>query len=170
MTNDPGKLSLEEEVVNLLAKRHLTVSTAESCTGGLLSGRIINVAGASDVINIGFVTYSNEAKMEYLGVRKETLDLYGAVSEQTAREMVAGLVRKTGSDAALSTTGIAGPDGGTPEKPVGLVYIGCNVCGRITVEECRFDGDRMQVRQQSVTEALTLLRNCLIENMENGSE
>lgn len=156
-------VTLEQTVVELLEKNGLTISTAESCTGGLLSGRIINVPGASDIIKVGFVTYANKAKRKYLGVRKSTLEKYGAVSEQTAAEMVKGLLSETKADVGLSTTGIAGPDGGTDEKPVGLVYIGCSVCGNIRVKECHLKGDRMQVRQRTVTEALNLLRMCILE-------
>ena len=155
--------TLEQTVVELLDKNSLTISTAESCTGGLLSGRIINVPGASEIIKIGIVTYSNRAKRKYLGVRKSTLEKYGAVSPETAKEMVKGLLSETKADVGLSTTGIAGPDGGTAEKPVGLVYIGCNVCGNVRVKECRFTGDRMQIRQKTVTEALNLLRLSLLE-------
>ena len=155
--------TLEQTVVELLEQNNLTISTAESCTGGLLSGRLINVPGASDVIKVGFVTYSNKAKRKYLGVKKSTLDKFGAVSEQTAKEMVKGLLAMTKADVGLSTTGIAGPGGGTDEKPVGLVYIGCNVCGNVRVKECHLKGDRMQIRQRTVTEALNLLRICLLE-------
>lgn len=156
-------VSLEQTVVELLDKNGLTISTAESCTGGLLSGRIINVPGASEIIKTGFVTYSNKAKRKYLGVRKSTLEKYGAVSEECAKEMVKGLVAETKSDVGLSTTGIAGPDGGTPDKPVGLVYIGCNVCGSIRVKECRLKGSREQIRKRAVTEALNLLRMSILE-------
>lgn len=135
----------------------MTVAVAESCTGGLLAGRIINVPGASDVINVGFVTYSNDAKKEYLGVSDKTLDAYGAVSRECATEMAEGVAKRTGSDVGLATTGIAGPGGGTADKPVGLVYIGCCICGTTTVKECHFEGDRMSVRQQAVETALTML-------------
>ena len=157
------EVTLEQTVVELLDKNGLTISTAESCTGGFLSGRIINVPGASDIIKTGFVTYSNKAKRKYLGVRKSTLEKYGAVSEECAKEMVKGVVSETKSDVGLSTTGIAGPDGGTPEKPVGLVYIGCSVCGNIRVRECHLSGDRDQIRNRTVTEALNLVRMCLLE-------
>ena len=150
-------MALEDKVVSLLAKRHMTVATAESCTGGLLSGRLINVPGASDVINVGFVTYSNDAKSEYLGVSADTLRTNGAVSPECAKEMAEGVAARTGSDAGLATTGIAGPGGGTDDKPVGLVYIGCCIGGTTKVMECHFDGDRMSVRQQAVETALTML-------------
>ena len=148
---------LEEKVVGLLAEKHLTVTTAESCTGGLIAGTLVNVAGASDVLNEGYVTYSNEAKERLVGVRHETLERYGAVSEQTAREMAEGAARAAGADAALSSTGVAGPGGGTMEKPVGLVYVGCYVNGKTAVKECRFHGSRMENRLHTVEAALELL-------------
>ena len=112
-----GEKSLEEVVVDLLAERKLHVTTAESCTGGLIAGTLVNVAGASDVLNEGYVTYSNEAKERLIHVSHETLEAYGAVSEQTAHEMAEGAARAANADAALSATGIAGPGGGTEEKP-----------------------------------------------------
>ena len=132
--------SPEEELVRLLAKKQMTITTAESCTGGLIAGTIVNVAGASDVLNEGYVTYSNEAKQRLVHVKAETLERFGAVSEETAREMAAGAAKAAGSDVAISATGIAGPGGGTKEKPVGLVYIGCCVGEEIRVKECRFSG------------------------------
>ncbi len=154
--------TLEQVVVKLLQQKNYTVSTAESCTGGLLTGRLVNVSGASDVLKEGFITYSNEAKSKYLGVRQETLEAYGAVSEQTAAEMARGAVKAAGSDAALAITGIAGPDGGTQEKPVGLVYIACNVKGDINVKRFHFLGNRQKVREQSIIYALDMLRRSLI--------
>ena len=130
-----GEKSLEEVVVDLLAERKLHVTTAESCTGGLIAGTLVNVAGASDVLNEGYVTYSNEAKERLIHVSHETLETYGAVSEQTAHEMAEGAAKAANADAALSATGIAGPGGGTEEKPVGLVYIGCYLNGKTTVKE-----------------------------------
>ena len=161
MTDPAGETAIEEKAVELLKKNGLTVSTAESCTGGLLAGQMINVPGASDVIKVGFVTYSNKAKRKYLGVKRSTLDKFGAVSKECAKEMVKGLLEETGADAGLATTGIAGPDGGTDEKPVGLVYIGCDVCGSVKVIERRFDGTRQEIRQKTVTEALNLLCRCI---------
>ncbi|MCY1713321.1 competence/damage-inducible protein A [Caproiciproducens galactitolivorans] len=115
--------SLEEAVVQELKKQHRTLATAESCTGGLLSKRITDNPGASEVFHMGVVTYANEIKTLLLDVPEETLKQYGAVSEQTARAMAEGVRKKSGSDLGVGITGIAGPDGGTPEKPVGLVYI-----------------------------------------------
>jgi len=158
---EPAK-TLEEEVVELLARKHLTVTTAESCTGGLIAGTLINAAGASDVLNEGYVTYSNEAKERLVHVSHETLERYGAVSAQTAQEMAEGAARAAGADAALSATGIAGPGGGSVEKPVGLVYIGCCLNGRTVVKECRFNGSRMENRLRTVETALTMLKEQLI--------
>ena len=158
---EPAK-TLEEEVVELLARKHLTVTTAESCTGGLIAGTLINAAGASDVLNEGYVTYSNEAKERLVHVSHETLERYGAVSAQTAQEMAEGAARAAGADAAVSATGIAGPGGGSVEKPVGLVYIGCSLNGRTVVKECRFNGSRMENRLRTVETALTMLREQLI--------
>jgi len=147
----------EEKAVRLLCEKGYTVATAESCTGGLLAGRIVNVPGASQVFHEGYITYSNEAKARLLGVSEETLMQYGAVSEETAAEMAVGAACKAGSNAALSTTGVAGPEGGTAEKPVGLVYIGCCVNGEVTVKEYRLTGNREENRQSAVVNALKLL-------------
>lgn len=152
------KESLEDVIVRILKEKKFTLTTAESCTGGKLAGRIMNVAGASGVYNEGYITYSNEAKSRLLGVAAGTLEQYGAVSPQTAREMAEGAAKAAGADAALSVTGIAGPDGGTKEKPVGLVYIGCSVKGHTRVEEFRFSGNREKNRDYAVVRALTLLR------------
>ena len=154
---DASGRSLEEMVVEMLAGRDMTVVTAESCTGGLIAGTLINVPGASEVLNESYVTYSNEAKERLVNVNPETLRRYGAVSEQTAREMAEGAAWAAGADAALSSTGVAGPGGGTMEKPVGLVYVGCYVNGKTAVKECRFHGSRMENRLHTVEAALELL-------------
>lgn len=153
--------TLEQYVVQLLAEQNLTITTAESCTGGLIAGTLVNVAGASDVLNEGYVTYSNEAKHRLLGVRENTLEEYGAVSAQTAREMAVGAARAAKADVALSSTGIAGPGGGSSEKPVGLVYIGCYVNGSVQVKECHFHGTRMENRIHTVEEVLKLAAEML---------
>ena len=155
--------TLEKAVVDLLIANELTVTCAESCTGGLLSARLINVPGVSDVYKAGFVTYSNKAKRKHLGVKKSTLQKYGAVSRQTAEEMVKGVAFAAKADVAVSVTGIAGPDGGTKEKPVGLVYVSCNVKGKITTKEFHFSGNRSKVRENTVSSALILMRNCMLE-------
>ena len=152
---------IEDVLVNHLTKNGLTITTAESCTGGLLSGRLINAPGASAVYKQGYITYSNKAKRKLIEVRKETLKKYGAVSKQTAKEMAKGVALVANADVALSVTGIAGPEGGTEEKPVGLVYIGCYYNGQTKVEEHHFQGSRREVREQSVAWALALLKKCL---------
>lgn len=154
--------TLEETVVELLSEKQLHVTTAESCTGGLIAGTLVNAAGASAVLNEGYVTYSNEAKERLLGVSHETLETYGAVSEQTAKEMAKGAAKAANAEAALSATGIAGPGGGTEDKPVGLVYIGCYLNGNITVKECRFHGNRMENRVHTVETALEMLKEALL--------
>lgn len=154
---------LEEAVVSLLEEKGLKITTAESCTAGLLAGRIMNVAGASNVYNEGYITYSNEAKHRILGVKEETLECYGAVSHNTAYEMAEGAARVAGADVALSVTGIAGPGGGTIEKPVGLVYIGCYVKGMIRTEEFHFTGNRAQNRECAVVNALEILWEELVK-------
>ena len=146
----------EEKLVMLLQKNNFTITTAESCTGGLVAGCILNVAGASSSFNEGYITYSNEAKERILGVNHDTLKTYGAVSPQTAREMAKGAAKAAKADLALSVTGIAGPGGGTDEKPVGLVYIGCYMKGELYVKECHFHGNREENRKESVRTALLL--------------
>ena len=156
--------TLEQAVVRLLKKYELTVTTAESCTGGLLAGRIINVPGASEVYNEGFITYSNKAKRKYLDVSKSTLKKYGAVSEQTAREMATGGVFATDSDACVAVTGLAGPDGGSEEKPVGLVYIATYMKDKVNVQKYQFKGNRAKIREQAVVKGLDLLRRSILDN------
>ncbi len=128
LISDDGA-SLEATVVRLLTEKHMTLATAESCTGGLISNRITDVPGASAVFTHGFVTYANAAKVSLLGVSPEDLETHGAVSETVARQMAAGALRASGADIAVAVTGIAGPDGGTPEKPVGTAWIGLAVKG-----------------------------------------
>ena len=141
---------LEKKTVELVKKLGMNISTAESCTGGMIASRLIDVPGVSEIFKEGIVSYSNDAKMKRLGVKKETLEKYGAVSEETAREMVMGL----DSDVAIATTGIAGPDGGTPEKPVGRVYIGIRVRNAVYIEKRFFNGDRMKIRERAVSQSL----------------
>lgn len=156
------EVSLEQSVVDLLLANNLTVTTVESCTGGLLAGRLINVPGVSEIFKMGHITYSNKAKRKIVGVRRKTLEKYGAVSGQVVKEMVNGVLQITRADVAVSISGLAGPDGGTPEKPVGLVYIACSVCGTVTVQECRFSGDRSKIRESAVAAALILMRRCIM--------
>ena len=165
MKENEAQTTLEERVVELLAEHKMTVTTAESCTGGLIAATLVNVPGASDVLNEGYITYSNEAKIRLVNVSPETLERYGAVSSQTAKEMANGAAKAAKAEAALSATGIAGPGGGTEEKPVGLVYIGCSVNGKTTAKRCVFDGNRMENRQHTVETALEMLVEAL-ENLE----
>lgn len=153
--------SLEEVVGELLVRKAIKIATAESCTGGMVAEKLINYAGISASFLEGAVTYSNEAKMKRLGVKKETLDKYGAVSEETAREMAEGIARVSGADLGVSTTGIAGPGGGTVQKPVGLVYIGVYYKGSCLVKEFNFTGDRGRVRLRTTMSALDLIRRVI---------
>lgn len=157
------EVTLEKAIVDLLLANKLTISTVESCTGGLLAARLINVPGVSEVFKSGYITYSNKAKRRLLGIKKNTLLKHGAVSKEIAKEMVKGAALISKADVAVSVTGIAGPDGGSEEKPVGLVYIGCNVCGRITVKEYHFSGDRSKIRENTVSAALSLMRECILQ-------
>ena len=156
-------VTLEKCVVDLLLANGLTVTCAESCTGGMLSARLINVPGVSDVYKSGLVTYSNKAKRKLLGVKKGTLEKHGAVSSQTAEEMAKGAQFITKADVAVAVTGIAGPDGGTAEKPVGLVYIACSIKGRVVTGKYHFYGSRSAIREAAVSAALILMRKCMLE-------
>ena len=160
-------VTLEKAIVELLKKNGLSMCTAESCTGGMVASRLINVSGASEVFKSGYITYSNKAKRRILGVKKSTLDKYGAVSEQTAGEMAAGAAIVSKADVTVAITGIAGPDGGTDDKPVGLVYIACSVCGKVKVRKCSFTGNRQKIRESSTSEALRFLRENVMEHCEN---
>jgi len=155
--------SIETIVSKLLIKNKLTISIAESCTGGLVSSTFINYPGISSVFVEGCVTYSNESKINRLGVNPNTLDIYGAVSEETAIEMVEGIAKNFNTNVAISTTGIAGPDGGSIKKPVGLVYIGIYINGNTTVKKYIFNGNREEIRIQATKNAINDLRLRLLE-------
>ena len=157
-------VTLEMAVVELLKKKGLTISTAESCTGGMTAAKLVNVPGASNVFMEGVVTYSNEAKMRLLGVRQETLETFGAVSRETAQEMAEGGVKMSGSDICVAITGLAGPGGGTDKKPVGLVFMACCLKGRTEIREYHFKGNRDKIREQSMMKALDLVRLCVLEH------
>ena len=159
-------VTLEKALVNMLIEKDLTIGTVESCTGGMISARLTNVPGVSAVLKNCFVTYSNKAKRKLVGVKKETLEKHGAVSKQVAKEMAKGLARLHKTDVAIAVTGIAGPDGGSKEKPVGLVYIACCVCGVTTVEEYHFSGNRDKIRENTVARALIQARKCVMEYLE----
>lgn len=156
--------SLENVVAELLCKKKLSISIAESCTGGMIAATLISYPGISEIFKEGVVTYSNEAKVKRLGVKEETLRKFGAVSEETAREMVMGIAKSLNTDIAISSTGIAGPGGGTEDKPVGLVYIGIYIKGDIIVERLNLKGDREAVRKKATLNALNLLRKEIIKN------
>ncbi len=152
---------LSKQMGAILTENSLTISTAESCTGGLLAHVLTGVSGSSNYFMGGIVAYSNQIKEHFLGVQQDTLVQHGAVSSQTAQEMAAGIRKKFGTDIGLSTTGIAGPTGGTPAKPVGLVWIGISFQGKTTTIRCQFDGDREQVKNSSVQNILQVLLNDL---------
>jgi nicotinamide-nucleotide amidase len=153
--------TLEEVVGRQLRARDLTLSVAESCTGGLLGHRLTNVAGSSAYFERGVVVYSNRAKEELLGVPEEILRAHGAVSGPCAEAMARGICARSGSACGLAVTGIAGPGGGTPQKPVGTVYIGVAVEGSVTARRFLFTGDRVAIKRQSAQTALDLLRRSL---------
>ena len=159
MTNLASVLPAAREVIALCTAAGLKIATAESCTGGLVAGALTDIPGSSDVIDRGFVTYSNEAKRAMLGVKASTLESFGAVSKETATAMAVGALERAGVDLAVSITGIAGPGGATPGKPVGLVHFAVAARdGRILHRECRFGAiGRSAVRARSVVEALRML-------------
>lgn len=149
--------TLEGRLVKLLLEKDLLITCAESCTGGMIASLLVNVPGISKILMESYVTYSNEAKHRLLGVEQEALSEYGAVSPQVAYQMAEGAARAAGADAAIAVTGIAGPLGGTAQKPVGLVYIGTYLCGNTQVTENRFRGGRYEIRRQAAEAALLQL-------------
>ncbi|MDU3523215.1 MAG: nicotinamide-nucleotide amidohydrolase family protein [Clostridium saudiense] len=156
--------SIENIIGNILCNNNLTISTAESCTGGLVAAKLISYAGISSSFLEGAVTYSNEAKIKRLGVKKDTLEKYGAVSEETAREMAEGIAKESSSNVSIATTGIAGPGGGTKEKPVGLVYIAVHLNGKTKVDKCNFDGNRNEIRNLATNYAINMMIKELKDN------
>ena len=154
-------MTLEEEIVSLLKKYQYTITTAESCTGGLVAATLINVSGVSSFLREAYITYSNEAKEKLLGVKKEIIEQYTVVSAETAEAMALGGAKAAGTDICVSVTGIAGPDGGTKEQPVGLVYIGCVCKESVKTKRFVFEGDRQSVRNQAVKEALLFVKEML---------
>ena len=158
-------VTLEKAVVDLLLANNLTVSTVESCTGGMVAARLINVSGVSEVFKLGHITYSNKAKKKILGVKKRTLEKHTAVSAEVAKEMLKGVELVSKADVCVSLTGLAGPDGGTEKKPVGLVYIACSVKGKVNVSEYHFSGNREKIRENATAATLTLMRKCILEYM-----
>lgn len=152
-------MSLEQDIANILIERKLTIATAESCTGGLLSSRLTDVAGSSAFIKFNIVTYANEIKHKVLNVSSKTLETHGAVSPECAQEMVLGLKALTNADICVATTGLAGPDGGTAEKPVGLCYIGILAQNKLSIKKLNFlpTAERKTLKQLFATSALEMV-------------
>ncbi len=153
--------NIEDAVVELLKKYDLKISTAESCTGGLVASKIVNVSGASEVFTHGFITYSNKAKRKVLGVDRDTLKKYSAVSREVAKEMAKGCVITADSDVAVAVTGYAGPED-SKEEPKGLVYIACSVKDKVIVEKFMFSGNRQKIRESAAVKALDMARTAII--------
>jgi len=162
--------SLVKVVCKALMERNLSISTAESCTGGLLGQNITSIPGASQIFSQGIITYSNSAKMQYLGVREKTLKTHGAVSCECAKEMAQGMRRISNSDISVAITGIAGPSGGTAEKPVGLVYISLAHKNGVCVKKFNFSGSREKIRNYAVLNALNLVREYLNGTLDKQGE
>jgi nicotinamide-nucleotide amidase len=152
---------LLDKISDLLKKRNLTVATAESCTGGLVAHSLTNISGSSDYFDRGVISYSNESKNEMLGVSEKILKEYGAVSEQAAKAMADGVRTRSNVDIGLATTGIAGPTGGSKDKPVGLVYIAVSTSRDTNVKKFQFSGDRLQNKESTCNAALQMLLDYL---------
>lgn len=157
-----GDITLEEVVVKLLIEKGITIAVAESCTGGMISARIVNVPGVSKVFKEGIIAYSNESKIKRLNISEETLKKYGAVSKECALEMARNVALISGADIGLSSTGIAGPEGGTSDKPVGLVYLGLYMNGVENYKELKLSGDRNRIRLYTTINALDFLRRHIL--------
>ena len=158
-----GARGAAQAVIDLCRERRWTLASAESCTGGLVGAELTALAGASDVYVGGVIAYSNDVKRTQLAVAKETLQAHGAVSGETAAEMAAGVRRALAVDVGVSDTGIAGPGGGTPEKPVGLVFISVTSPGGDSTERLQLDGDRAAIRDEATAAALRLLHRHLTQ-------
>lgn len=154
--------TLESVVVRMLVERGLKLALAESCTGGMVANRITNVPGSSEAFLAGVVAYSNKAKTDFLDVPGGLIEVYGAVSPKVAEAMAAGIAARTGADVAVGITGIAGPGGGTPEKPVGLVYIALKTPGEITVTKSIFGASRLDIKLRASQTALNVIRTYLL--------
>lgn len=154
----------EQNLLKLFQKYALKVTTAESCTGGLLAGTLCDISGISAHFEEGFITYSEKAKIKNLGVSADTIETYGVVSLQTAEEMAKGVLQRAEADCSIAITGIAGPTGGTKENPVGTVCFACVVKGQVYSKRLIFEGSRIEIRTQAVVYAIELLADC-IKNM-----
>lgn len=153
--------SIENSVMELLQKKGLTIATAESCTGGMVSARLINYPGASASFINGMTTYTNESKSRLLDINPDIINTHGAVSPQTAEAMCLGVAKVSGADIGLSTTGIAGPGGGTAQKPVGLVYIGVSIKGNAYIKKLMLKGSRNEIREKAAYEVINYLYELL---------
>ena len=162
---DPVAIDAAKALLDICLRKKLTLATAESCTGGLLAATISEIPGSSAVLDRGFVTYSNEAKQQMLGVTPATIDVYGAVSTECADEMAKGALAHASVDLAVSITGIAGPTGAVPGKPIGLVYFcAASRSGRVVAHDRKYgDIGRTEVRRRSVLQALALLRELAVK-------
>jgi len=150
-------------IVELLISKNLKISTAESCTGGMVAEQITSINGASNCFDMGVITYSNEAKMQLLCVKKETLDEFGAVSEETAREMCDNVRGLANANIGISVTGIAGPSGGTIDKPVGLVYVGVSGEFGTQIQKLNLNGSREDIRKQTVNTVLQIAQQYIVQ-------
>ena len=153
-----------KDVLDVLKEKKLRLVSAESCTGGLIAASLTNIPGSSDVFERGYVTYSNQSKIECLGVRENTLKEYGAVSPQTAEQMAAGALKFSDADIAVSVTGIAGPDGGDKAKPVGTVYFGLATKTAVESYAYHFEGTRSNIREKSMFTALNIILDAVAED------
>lgn len=165
---------VDKELLNKTSQRlhqlHVTIATAESCTGGLLASLLTDIPGSSDYFDRGIISYSNQSKTDLLGVPPKTLQTHGAVSEDTAKAMASGIRHRAGVDYGIATTGIAGPGGATPTKPVGLVYIAIATPQTVIARKFLFTGDRLQNKDSACTEALILLNELLPLRCTNADD
>ena len=158
-----------EKLVKELLKRGYHITTAESCTGGLVAASIVDISGASEVFEEGYITYSDRVKGKLLGVSADSLEKYTAVSAQVAEEMAAGAGKAAGCEVSVSVTGYAGPGAAEDGTPAGTVYLGCDVLGTVSVKECHFQGDRNEVRRQACEEAVSFVLEQLCQCPECSS-
>lgn len=156
-------MEIESIIGELLINKNLAIATAESCTGGMVAARLVNYPGISQCLIEGIVSYSNDSKIRRINVKQDTLNKFGAVSSEVAGEMAMGVAKTSGADIGISTTGIAGPGGGSKEKPVGLVYIGIFYLNKLVTKELRLTGDRQKIRNETVNillqELLQIIKN-----------
>jgi nicotinamide-nucleotide amidase len=162
LTNSQSLTTIAQQLGEILCKKNAKITTAESCTGGAISEAITSVSGSSQWFEFGFVTYANSAKRQLLGVSEETLEQYGAVSEQVVKQMAQGAIKQSEADYAIAVSGVAGPDGGTEEKPVGTVWVCWQTPSQIWTHKLVLSGDRQAVRTEAVKKSLQQLLQHLI--------